>query len=114
MRSLVTFEPSRDKNIHGISVSVEISKSGLPRMTVLFPTFGMFSNVDDRAVYLANCVDELTLIGWYVIRSSIHLVRNPFDKPGEKTTLSVTVRPCKNESEAAEIISFITQKKINP
>lgn len=107
MRSLVTIEQIGK----GKAITVRVAPSGLPRITVLFPTGGMFANVDDRAAYLANCVDGLTMTGWFVIRSSIHMVHGPHDRAGEKYTLSVTVRPCKDDFEATEIKMFILRKE---
>lgn len=107
MRNLVTIEQVGNRKV----VNIRVYPSGLPRITVLFPTGGMFANVDDRAAYLANCVDGLTMIGWFVIRSSMRMVHGPRDRAGEKTTLSVTVRPCKDNFEAAEIERFILRKE---
>lgn len=85
--------------------SVEISgcKDGLPRFTGVVPAPDVNTSSEEERVRRHNqACDALYLRGYFIV--SRRRVRNPaFDRQGQRTTLKVIYRPCKNKREVEQV-----------
>lgn len=63
---------------------------------------------DDRRARFAQARRALWLEGWFI--ESERMIRNRvFDKRGEKTTLKLVTRVCKNHDEALQVLGHIRE-----
>jgi len=85
--------------------SVEISgcKDGHPRITAVVPAPDVNTPSEEERVQRHNqACDALYLRGYYIV--SRRRIRNTtFDRTGQKTTLKVIYRPCKNKREVEQV-----------
>lgn len=81
------------------SITLYGSRDGYPRFTAVVPSPDINARTpEDREKTHAEACDMLVLQGYYI--TSQKYIRNPaFDGPGQKTTLEVMYRPCKDEGE---------------
>ena len=87
---------------------------GYPRFSGAIPAPDInTASEEERQKRFDEACDALTLQGYFFVKKQ--RIRNTaFDKPGQKTTLSVSYRACKNENEIKEVrdlILEIIQKK---
>ena len=86
------------------SVEVLVIPDGLPRLTSLLPAPIM--DETRRLSLIERAHRSAILDGYHIV--SERRIRNPvFDGPGEKTTTSFVVRPCRNKKEAAAAVEQI-------
>jgi hypothetical protein len=78
---------------------------GMPEITGVVPAPDVNTRSEkERQKRFDEACDQITLQG-YVIKSK-RLIRNKvFDDPGQKTTLKIVYRPCKNKSEIRKVYS---------
>jgi len=99
--------------------SMEISgnEDGMPVIEGVLPAPDVnTASEEEREKRHREGMDSLILNGYFI--ESARRVRNKaFDKPGQKTTLKVRYRPCKNEGEirvVKEKIARILWRKARP
>ena len=98
------------------SITLYGSRDGYPQFTGVVPSPDINTRTpEDREKRHADACDMLALQGYYI--ASQKYIRNPaFDEPGQKTTLEVMYRPCKDEGEmrvVKERILKVLDRKIH-
>jgi len=88
---------------HDDYMKISGNVDGSPRMTGLLPSPDCNTqSEEEREQRHKDACDALYLQGYFIV--SKRRIRNPtFDKPGQKTTLKVIYRPCKNEGEILQV-----------
>ena len=82
------------------SVEIPIQKDGLPSAVGVYPMINIKSS--DRLLELDDLLNSYAMRGLYI--DELKWIRNTaFDKRGEKTTLQIKLRRCKNKDEAMMI-----------
>jgi hypothetical protein len=85
--------------------TVEIfgNREGLPEITGVVPAPDVNTKSEqDRRKQHNDALEQIILMGYYI--KSTKLIRNEaFDDPGQRTTLQIVYRPCKNEEETNEL-----------
>jgi hypothetical protein len=78
---------------------------GMPEITGVVPAPDVNTRSEkERQKRFKGACDQITLQGYYI--KSKRLIRNKvFDDPGQKTTLKIVYRPCKNETEIRGVYS---------
>jgi len=83
------------------------NKEGYPRISGVIPApdCNHLTEVKRQKTHNDAC-NQITLQGYLI--TSKRLIRNiAFDKPNQKTTLSIRYRPCKNENEIRRVYLMI-------
>lgn len=85
------------------AITIFGNREGSPRFTGAIPAPDINTKtLEARLKRYKDACDDLTLQGYFII--SRRLVCNTaFDKRGQKTTMKVIYRPCKNEDEAKKV-----------
>lgn len=85
------------------------NKEGLPRITAVVPAPDVNHRSDEgRQKTHSQACEGVVLQGYLIV--SKRLIRNEaFDGPGQKTTLKIIYRPCKNEMEIREVAAQINK-----
>lgn len=82
------------------SVEIPINKDGLPSCTVIAPLITY--KPEQRLLEVDNILNSYAIRGLFI--DELKWIRNEaFDKRGEKTTIQIKFRICKNEDEARMI-----------
>jgi hypothetical protein len=88
------------------SIEVFGTNGGYPRYKGVIPAPNINHTEEERTASHKKACDDLTLQGYLFTKK--RLIRNiGFDRPGEKTTLSVAYRPCKDETEIKQVFEQI-------
>lgn len=95
-----------------ITISIAIDPDGLPRVTCTVPMPG--TTEEERRERISAVQQSYVMGGYWIVKS--RMIRNRlFDKRDERTTLTITIRPCRNTKEALalsqQIRYFIRQAK---
>jgi hypothetical protein len=81
------------------TIEIFANKNGYPKISGVIPAPDInHSTEEERQKTHNGACDQITLQG-YIITSKRLIQNTAFDKPGQKTTLSIRYRPCKNEDE---------------
>ena len=93
----------------GTIIEIFGNKEGLPAITGTIPAPDInTSSEEERQKRFDQVCAGITLQGYFFTRKQ--RIRNiAFDKPGQKTTLSIRYRPCKNEKEIKEVRALVVE-----
>ena len=90
---------------------------GCPRISAVVPAPDInHISEEARKKTHQDAIDAVILNG-YLITKCVRVRNEAFDKKGQKTTLSVSYRPCRNKSEienVAESIRTILKRRASP
>lgn len=83
------------------------NKEGSPRITAVIPAPDInHATEEERQKTHTEACNGVTLQGYLI--TSKRLIRNTaFDKKGQKTTLKIVYRPCKNKEEIKQVAAEI-------
>ncbi len=88
------------------SVEIPINPEGLPSVIGIMPT--ICYKPEERLKMVEAVIDGCALRGYWV--DSWKWIRNPvFDKNGEKTSVEIKYRVCKNNDEALILVEKIKE-----
>ena len=82
------------------------NKEGYPRYTGVCPAPDVNTKPEDRQKRYDDAINGITLQG-YLITYQKFIRNTAFDKKGQKTTLKIKYRPCKNRTEINQVYSKI-------
>ena len=86
------------------SVEIPIRKDGLPSATAIAPLINY--KPEQRLLEVDNILNSYAMRGLFI--DELKWIRNEaFDRKGEKTTIQIKFRLCKNEDEATMIAGKI-------
>lgn len=99
------------------SIEVFGNEDGMPIIGAVLPAPDVnTASEEEREARHREGMDSLLLNG-YFIESARRIRNRTFDGPGQKTTLEVKYRPCKNEGEIRVVkdkIARILWRKVKP